>query len=454
MVALRKEELLGVAEKVTGLALLKGATEAEAFAYQGSTSGVSIERGQIAKASSLSESGIGLRVIIDKSVGFSYTNVLDDERALEQTVFHAIDFAKASKPDKDWLELPEKSNLKQCNAIYDQKIATIDFENLTDIAFSMLNATTDLDKRVFAIEGGVGASCLSVAVANSNDISVADEGTAIECSIATLAQEANEVTPVCFEFNAERTFDIDPLWVGREAAKQCLSALKAKKDETRNASVILTQFPLQQLMSFTFIDAINAEHVQRDRSALKGKIGQQVASTGLSIVDDGLLDGGLRTWPFDGEGVPQQKTPILDEGILKNFIYDNYTAKKERKKSTGNGARAGYLSTPSPDVTNFHILPGKEEPEDLIEQIDDGLLVSSVQGAHSSNPASGDFSVVAAPAWKIRRGEIVGPIKGAMISGNMFRVVNDVSSLANNERKIGQLVTPWIRVENVRIIGK
>ncbi|MEM4700707.1 MAG: metallopeptidase TldD-related protein, partial [Candidatus Bathyarchaeia archaeon] len=213
-------------------------------------------------------------------------------------------------------------------------------------------------------------------------------------------------------------------------------------------------FALQQLLYYTLMEAVKADCVQRNQSALQGKLGEKVASEIVTIHDNGLLDGGLRTWKFDGEGVPQQKTTIIERGILQGYIYDNYTAKKEGKESTGNAFRAGYLSTPRIEATNFHFVSGKKSPEELIGEVSEGLLVYSVQGAHSSNPASGEFSVVATPAWKIEKGKIAHAVKGAMLAGNIFEVLKNVLALANNERKIGQLVAPWILVENVKVIGR
>ncbi|RJS80630.1 TldD/PmbA family protein, partial [Candidatus Bathyarchaeota archaeon] len=114
----------------------------------------------------------------------------------------------------------------------------------------------------------------------------------------------------------------------------------------------------------------------------------------------------------------------------------------------------GYLSTPKIEATNFHLLPGKKSPEELINQVKEGLIVYFLQGAHSSNPASGEFSVVATPAWKIENGKIAYATKGAMLAGNIFQVLKNISALANNERKIGQLVAPWVLVENVKVVGK
>jgi PmbA protein len=202
------------------------------------------------------------------------------------------------------------------------------------------------------------------------------------------------------------------------------------------------------------MNALRADFVQRNQSAFKDKLGQKVASDIVTIHDDGLLQGGLRTGKIDGEGVPQQKTPLIEKGTLQSFIYDNYTARKENRQSTGNASRAGYLSTPNVDSTNFHILPGNTSKDNLLNEIKDGVLVSYLQGAHSSNPASGEFSIVATPAWKIKNGETTHAIKGMMVAGNMFQVLKDISAIANNERKLGQLVSPWIAVQNVKVIGK
>jgi len=453
VVALKKEEMQSLAEDTVSLALKKGANEAEAFTYQGLTTSVSIERGQIAKSSRVVDQGLGLRTIINRAVGFSYTNILDDKAAIEETVLRGLSAAKASKPDENWHSLAEKKAFSSMEGTYDKKIVQLRAEDLVRVTSVMLDAAGK-DKRVFPNEGGAGASYLSAAVANSHGVSGFDDGTVIECGLATIGRQGSEVTSECLEFNIERTYNIDPEWVGREAARLAVSALNAKKVDTKSTSIVLTQFALQQLLAYTLINAVKADFVQRNQSALKGKVGEKVASDMVTIYDDGLLKNGLHTWSFDGEGVPQQKTPIIAKGVLRNFVYDNYTAKKEGKESTGNAARAGYLSTPSVEATNFHLMPGNESPEDLVGEVKEGLLVYYLQGAHSSNPASGEFSVVATPAWKIKNGGIDHAAKGTMLAGNVFQLLKNISALANNERKIGQLVAPWVLVENVKVIGK
>ena len=454
MAVLKEEETISLAENAVKIALKHGADEAEAFIYQGFTTTVAIERGQIAKSSRIIDQGLGIRVVANKAVGFSYTNIIGSKAAVKETVLKSLKSARASKPDKDWQGFSYKKPYANVRGTFDSTICELSPEDLVKLSSSMLDAAEKTDERVFPIEGGTGASYLSRAVVNSNGVMGFDCGTIIECSLATVAHESGEVTPVCFEFNAERIYKIDPEWVGREAARLAGLSLRAKRVETRNMEVIFAHFALQQLLYYTLMDAIKADCVQRNQSALKGKIGEKVASEVVTIYDDGLLEGGLRTWKFDGEGVPQQKTPIIERGVLQNFIYDNYTAKKEGRESTGNAFRAGYLSTPNIETTNFHFAVGEKSPEELIGEVDEGLLVYSLQGAHSSNPASGEFSVVATPAWKIEKGRIVHPVRGAMLAGNVFEVLKNISDLANNERKIGSLVAPWVLVESVKVIGK
>lgn len=449
-----KEALQSLAEQAVQAALKKGAAEAEAYVYDGKATSVGIERGQISKTERAIDHGVGIRVQFNKAIGFAYTNRIDSKETVEDIVSKALTAAKASRPDPDWKSLPERKSYPKPMQAVDPKILAMQPEDLVGLASRMLDAATQTDKRVFPIEGGAAAGYASNAIANSNGVSGFDEGTMVDCSLAALARENSIVTPVCFEFNAERSLKVDPEWVGGEAARTAVSALKTEQVETKSYSLLFTQFALQELLYYTLINSVNADNVERNQSPFKDKLDSKVGSKELTIIDDGLLEGGLRTSIFDGEGSPHQRTPLLERGILKNFLYDNYTAKKQGKQSTGNAVRAGYLSTPSIEATNFHILPGNKSPEQLLSEVNDGLLVSYLQGAHSSNPVSGEFSVVATPAWKIRKGNVERATRGVMLAGNIFELLKNVSAVGNNERKMGQLVSPWLLVENVRVIGK
>lgn len=454
MAVLEKDKMLDIVENVVKIAQKNQAYEVEAYAYEGQTTNVGIERGQINKSNRIIDRGLGVRISINKTMGFAYTNILDSKKAIENTVLRSLSAAKASKPDKEWNGFPEKKSYSSTEKTFDRKVLDLRAEDLVEMTSNMLDAAVAVNKRVFPVEGGAGAACISNAIANSNGISAFEKGTIVECSLATVAKEKTKVTPVCFEFNAERTCNVDPFWVGKEAARLAVSALNTKRIKTKNTKLIFTPFALQELLYFTLINALKADNVQRNQSPFKDRIDELVASEDVTISDEGLFPSGLRTWMFDGEGTPHQRTALIDKGILRGFLYDNYTAKKEGVESTGNASRAGYLSTPSIEVTNFHIYPGNLTQDELLSEMCDGLLIYYLQGSHSSNPVSGEFSVVATPAWKVEKGEVSYSTRGVMLAGNIFDVLKTVNKVANNERQIGMLITPWIQVENVRVIGK
>jgi len=453
---LKPEELINLGEKAVQVTMKRGAEEAEAFLNRSSSMSVDIERGQIVRNVKMVDQGLGVRVVYKRAVGFSYTNMLTD-KTLKETAVRAFRSAKASKPDENWEGFPSPKKLGMTKNTYDQRIVDLSSNELVKMASLMLDVAEGYDERVFPFEGEVGMLLTSRTIVNSHGVEAYDEGTAIECSLAAIAREAEEVTPMCFEFNAERTYKVDPEWVGKEAARQAVSSLKARKITSGTFPVIFAQPCLHGLLYYTLINAVKADYVQRERSALKGKIGENIASELVTIHDNGLLEGGLQTWRFDGEGVPSQETAVIEKGALKHYLYDNYTAKRDGVESTGNALRGGsapYASTPTLEATNFTLASGNKSPEELISEIDEGLIVYNVQGAHSSNPESGEFSVVATPAWKIEEGNVAYAVKGGMLAGVIFEVLKDVSALGNNVRKIGHLVAPWILVENVKVIGK
>ncbi len=449
-------ELISFGKRAVDFALRSGAQEAEAFLSMSNGTSIDIERGQIVRSNKSCDQGLGVRAVYRKAIGFSYTNTLTN-KSVEETAKRAFRAARASRPDKNWINLPSAGSFGETRGTYDKKIVGLSSDLLVEMAADMLGAVGDYDKRVLAVAGGVATSLFSTVVVNSHGVEASDVGTAVGCSMETIARDGADVTPACYEVNTERVYDVDPVAVGAEAARLAVSSLKARKIASGTFPVIFTQAAFRSLLYYTVINAIKAGYVQRERSAFKDKIGEQVASELVTVYDDGLLDGGLLTRKFDGEGVPSQKTLVIENGVLKNFLYDNYTANKSGVKSTGNASRSGlapYASTPVLAANNFTFNEGNKTSEQLIGEVEDGLIVYGVQGAHSSNPESGEFSVVATPAWKIEKGSVGYAVRDVMLSGVFFDVLRNVSALGNNVRKMGQLVAPWIRVENVRAVGR
>jgi PmbA protein len=455
-VAAKINNFIDFGKKAVDIALKKGAQEAEAFLSTNSNISIDIERGQIVKCMKGTDQGLGVRVYCKKAVGFSFCNNLRNNE-IEKTAIRALHSAKASRQDKDWLSLPHLRKFTSPKGTFDKRIEEATIDQLMDIAVTMLKSVIEYDRRVLVVNGGVGTSVFSTTVVNSNGIEAQDKGTAIGCSIETIARDGQDVTPACFEFNTDRVYGVDPVSIGVEAARQAISSLKAEKMGSGSFPIVFCQAAFRSILYYTFLNAIKADFVQRKRSVLKDKIGEKVASKLVTVHDDGLLNSGLLTSKFDGEGVPCQKTLVVEKGVLKDFLYDNYSANKVGVESTGNALRFGnapYSSTPSLEARNFVFPTENKSLEDLMAGIKKGLIVYGVQGAHSSNPESGEFSVVATPAWKIENGSISHAVRGNMLSGNFLEVLQNISGFGNKLRKMGQLVAPLIRVEKIRVIGR
>jgi PmbA protein len=446
-------EILGRVEGIIPLAEQMGADEVELYVASGKSFEIEVRLGQITSSSSSIDSGVGIRAIVNKTVGFGFCNTLD-EKKLKEITEKTIQIAKSSKPDNTWSELPYPNSFPVVRGIYDKRIPELTVEDMVEITSRMLQAANEYDKRVMPYWGGAGSGHGISAIINSHGVEGCEKSTAIGCMMGTIAQEGNTVSTECSETDYKRSFNINPENVGREAARLAIDSLKPKKAETGHYPVILAQDALIGLLSYTLVPTISGDNVIRDKSAYKDKLNTLVASEILTIGDDGTMEKGLSTSAFDGEGTPTQKTLIIENGILKNFIFDNYYGRRAKTKSTGNARRRGYATTPIIGPTNLCVKNGDKTPDEIIAEIDNGFFIRDVQGAHSSNPESGEVSVVATPCWKIERGEIKNAVKGAMLAGNTYGMLKDIKSIGNNIRQIAYLVSPWISFNHVRIVGE
>ena len=176
--------------------------------------------------------------------------------------------------------------------------------------------------------------------------------------------------------------------------------------------------------------AVCADSVQKGKSFLAGKIGQSVSSGLVSIVDDGTLKKGLGTSPVDDEGVPTQRTPVIEAGQLKNYLYDTYTALKDRTRSTGNASRAGFKSSPGPGTSNFYLCAGKTPREQILKDTR-GLYLYEVMGLHMADPISGDFSVGVIGA-KLENGEFKSGVRSVTLAGNILDLLKKIDAVGTD----------------------
>jgi PmbA protein len=203
------------------------------------------------------------------------------------------------------------------------------------------------------------------------------------------------------------------------------------------------------------VNALSAEAVLKGRSMLAGRVGQRIGSELVTLVDRGDLPGGLGTAPFDGEGVPAGRTVLVEGGILGGFLHNTYTARRSGTRSTGNGVRSSYRSSPDVGATNFSLEAQATPLAELIGQVQRGLLVLSTRNVGGINPISGDYSVGASGVW-IENGEEAGPVTGVTIAANMLDMLAGLVAVGDDFRWVPGAATvgvPTLRIEGMTIAG-
>lgn len=389
------------------------------------------------------ELGLAVRVIKDNKQGFAFTSNMD---RLSETALKAVENTKLTKTDENYA-FAEEESVKNVKKVYDDRFKDLRLDESVEFLKNTINIANDSGCEVTG--SGFSASEGRSLIVNSNGVSIENIGTGFGLGLSVILQKDGKIA-TAYNSESSRFFDMDSEKLANEVCDLAKSSLDTKPVETGDYSVVLDYYAAIGLLQ-TFINAFNGENVQRGRSILKDKMGQEIANTNLTITDNPLLEKGLFTSKCDGEGSVSQKTDLISNGKVNSFIYDIYTANSEGVKTTSNGIRGTYLATPMISPTNLEFK--FKELKDLSE-IDEGVLTTSVLGAHTANPISGDFSVEASNAFKIKNGELTEPINKAMISGNIFEIMKSVEGLDTEVKQYGQFIIPKLLVHNLRVVGQ
>lgn len=387
--------------------------------------------------------GVGIRVIKDNKVGFAFTS---DMNKIEEAAMQSIENTKLNKVDENYA-FAEVEKVPEIKKVYDKKFNDLSLDE--SIEFLKNTIDTTIDQRCDITGSGFSASEGRSLIINSNGVSIEDEGTGFGIGLSVTIQKDGQIA-TAYNSQSSRFFDLDGEKLAIEVCNLAKSSLDTKPIDTNDYDVVLDYYAATGLLQ-TFISAFNGENVMRGRSILKDKMGMEIANPNLTIVDNPLLENGMCTSKCDGEGSVSEKTELVKDGVLNSFIYDIYTANKQGVKTTSNGLRGSYLTTPMISPTNVEFK--FDEMKDLSE-IDKGVLTTSVLGAHTANPISGDFSVEASNAFKIENGELTDPINKAMISGNIFEIMKKVEGLKSEIKQYGQFIIPKLLVHDLRVVGQ
>jgi PmbA protein len=430
-----------------------GASEAEAYLQR--TSEIRVEFAEeIENLKTIESLGIGLRVAIGKKIASYSTSILNESEIGEAAV-KAVKIAKVASEDPNWNHMNKKFGKSRAEGYYDEALKSVDYPEITETLVSAIDLIKNYDKRVSPTRGLLGIQTSTISIANSYNENCERKETLIGVWMSARAEDAGMKSTG--QENQEARFwkEIKFKDLAVKAAEKAVKSLKAKPIPSQKTSAIIRNQIFANILGVLLSEPISADWVLEGRSPLSNKLGTKIASENVNILDDGLMRGGLRTRPFDDEGHPTQKTPIVEKGTCKNYLYDTYTALKGKAESTGNAQRYNYWSKPQPLPSNLVLKSGTASPEEIIQDTKNGIFIEETIGEWLSNPVSGNLNATVTHGYLIKNGELKEPIKGVVISGNFYELLKSgIETIGNDLRNSMQNYSPTVKLTELTIAGE
>jgi len=413
-------------------ALRRAPVEGGEIYYQDThESSASVVDQRIESVEAKQERGLGLRVFKEGRVGFSFTPDTSPAgigKALERAVAilpHVDPSPEARVPP------PESTVFSVRNEDPDLPDARLDqkVEMARRIESCALRYSSRIKRVRDSRYSDIWGSCW---IANTQGLRTGYGLTRAFGSIELVAvdQEENQ-TGYAARFGMGID-ELEPDAIGIEAASRAINKLGAEVVTTRRTEVVLDPEVVAGVFG-TLASAFYADGVLKSKSLFKGLLGQSVARSTVTLIDDGRIPGALNTGPVDGEGTPTGRTTLIEQGILSGYLHDDFTARKMGVQRTGNAQRSGYLSSPHIGTSTLVLRPTSVTRPTLLKMVAKGIYVSEVMGLHTIDPISGDFSL-GGVGWEMENGAMVRPVQKMGISGNIRDLLHAVAAVAEDLR--------------------
>ncbi len=443
----KSSALLDMAESLVSFALSQGAGETEVTIVDGIEFNVDVREGRIENLVEAGSRYLGLRVIKDKKTAYATSSDLTKD-TLQRLVKNAIRRAEMANPDEfAGLPIPIQSPSEAGPLdIYDQQIAELTADEKIRLATKTEKMALE-DKRITNSHGAsFETKDIKSILSNSYGINQEYQESYLSLSVGLQAGDTDNKVEG-FWSSVKRHFkELDPPEnVAKKAVERTVRQLHPRKITTQSVPVIFEPPMTSWLMGFLFA-CVSGVAVYQKLSFLAEKLGEKIANEKITVYDDGQLPRLLGTRPYDSEGVPTQKTAVIESGTLKNFLCNTYAAKKLDLRSTGNA------DGPNVGPNNFYLQNGHTSPEDIIRQTERGLLLVRTLG-HGLNPVTGDISRGAYGLW-IEKGEILYPVSEITISGNLGTILNQVEAVGNDLEFRSSIVGPTIKIAELTVAGE
>jgi PmbA protein len=396
--------------------------------------------------------GVGLRTIVGNRPGFAYSTVMTED-ALGDMVTKALSGGRGAASDR-FLAFPEPRKVpgKTRLDMFDPSIEKTPEEEKIDTAIRIEAGAKGFDKRIKTVRGAsYSESVKERRVVNSNGVDITHSATFFSGAVMAVAQSNGE-SQMGFDIGlGHKRAEVDAERIGKEAARRAVSALGARSITTRKGPAVFENTVAGEFLS-ALSSSFLAGNVHKGKSMLIGKKGKEVASRALNVFDDGLMPGGWASSPFDCEGVPRQRTPLVTGGVCRGFLYDTYWAAREGVKSTGNAERAGFKGIPAAGSSNIYIDKGETPLPELLKSMGRGLFITEVMGAHTVDRVTGEFSLGASGFW-VEGGVIDYPVRGIAVSGTLLELFKKVEVVGSDIRFIGSVGAPSLLFYEVEASG-
>ena len=454
LLTIEELDLREVATDVVARAMKAGATAADAVVREGTEFSTLVRLGQVETLKEAGSRGLGLRVFLGQRTASTYSSDFTPE-GIDRLVKGAMELARVTSEDPI-AGLPEAAQLGSVPGdlqLYFEDVYSLPPEERIDWARRAERAALDCDPRLKNSDGGAfDASSGHRVLANS--LGFIGEYRRSSCSLSAvpIAQAEDGSMQRDYWFSLSHTLRKleSPEAVGREAARRALRRLGARKVASTRVPVVLDQLVAGSILGHVF-GAANGDAIYRQASFLVGKLGQRVAGGNVTVVDDGTMPGGFGTSPFDGEGVPTQRTAVIEGGVLKSYLLNTYSARKLGLETTGNAVR-GLAGNPGIGPGNFFLHPGTRKPEQIVGDIKQGFYVTEFLG-FGVNLVTGDFSQGASGLW-IENGELAFPVEEVTVAGNLKDMLNNISEIGSDLEFRGSTASPTLRIEGMTVGGE
>lgn len=429
-----------------------GATAGDALLVDNESFEIQVRLGAVEKVQQSHQKRLGLRLFFGQRSATTSTSdlsaaslrqLLDDTCALAQAMA-ADPQAGLPDPAETIATIPDLE-------LWDEAIAQLPVETRTAMAREAEQAALRYDSRITNSEGGTYSSAQShVLYATSYGFVGQYRASAVSLSVSPIASDASGMQSDYWYATGRKLGQLQtPAAIGEEAARRALRRLGARKVATQKVPVVFDPATAASLLGHV-CGAVSGSALYRGASFLLNCLGQRIAPDTVTMYDDGTLPGALGSKPFDGEGLATRRTTVVDQGILRSYLLDTYTARKLGLRSTGNAARSAG-EPPSVSPTNFYLAPGPYSPEEIIASVSRGLYVTSLIG-FGVNQVTGDYSRGAAGLW-IENGELAYPVEEITIAGNLRQMLASIEMIGNDLDMRRRVTAPTLKISAMTVAG-